>query len=207
MTDKYLVPGTQVLININGITNEEQAEKYERLCATGRIIELKENPIKGDFDFEHLKKIHKYIFQDIYEWAGKSREVNLSKGSTLFCLPDFIEIAQKDIFGYLKSNNYFLGLNKEDFAKKAAYFLGELNALHPFREGNGRTQREFIREVALEAGYSLNLEGTMVDKITRDNMVQASILSINGDNSALERIIKENLVKFSINSKIAEASK
>ena len=147
-----------------------------------RLMDLLEKPISGKFDLEHLRNIHKYIFQDIYPWAGKIRTVDIAK-SNMFCKVQFIEMQAKEIFGKLQKDDYLKQLSKEKFAKRAAYYFSEINALHPFREGNGRTQRELIRQLACESGYILHFAA-----ITETEMMEASIDSFVCDYKKMEAL-------------------
>jgi len=180
---KYCYPGSDVLINKLGITNAKELFDAEVELTFMRLSELSYAPIKGVFDFKHLKQIHKYIFQDVYAWAGKVRTVEIGKGN-LFCLTAHIQDYADIIF-----KNYYPQCNmakedKEAFIKALAKNYGELNALHPFREGNGRAQREFARLVCLDCGYNFNLAVA-----THEEMLAASQLSFNkGDNVLFERI-------------------
>lgn len=155
--DPYVYPGTHTLINKFGIKDPDKLATIERNLTANRLAELYNNPINGNFDFDHLKKIHGYIFQDVYDWAGKERTVTIAKGNTLFCPAEKIEIYADKIFDALKRHDYLKGLGPNEFSKKAALFFANLNDLHPFREGNGRTQREFMRELSINAGYNLDL--------------------------------------------------
>jgi len=188
MVDPYLIPGTNVLKNKVGIVDEKALSQFERPMSTQRIAELQENPIKGNFDYEHLKKIHGHIFQDTYKWAGQERTVTIAKSSTMFCPANNIHYMQQDIFNKLRKDNFLKDLDCDQFSKKAADLLGDLNALHPFREGNGRTQREFLRQIALNAGYELDLKN-----VPQQQMIDASAQSHYLNNAGLEKIIKERL--------------
>lgn len=189
MGDPYVFPNANILKNKFNLKDKDKLSEMERLYSTSRLAEIKEKPIDGNFDLDHLKSIHKYVFQDIYEWAGKIRTVDIAK-STMFCSLMHLDNYQKNVFDSLKKENYLVGTDIETFTKRAAYYLGEINMIHPFREGNGRTQREFIRELALNAGYDLNLDNP---SISRERMIQASIQSANVNNDALEAIIRENI--------------
>ncbi|MCD8222888.1 MAG: Fic family protein [Clostridiales bacterium] len=155
--EKYCYPGTDILINKLNIRNQEILHQFEREFTTLRIKELFDHPISGHFDLKHLQKIHKYLFQDVYEWAGKIRIVDIAKGN-MFCNVRFIESQAEVIFDQLRKEWYLAGCNKEEIAVRLAYYLSEINALHPFREGNGRAQREFIRSLALENGYLVDFK-------------------------------------------------
>ncbi|MBP2638940.1 MAG: fic [Firmicutes bacterium] len=192
MSDPYVYPGTNVLKNKFKLKDQEELNKLERLHASTCIFEIKEKGIQGNFDFTHLQKIHQYIFKDIYDWSGKCRTVEISKG-TAFCPSRNIDAFQSDIFSKLKKENHLKDLDLNKFSERAAYYLGELNILHPFREGNGRAQREFMRELAKNAGYELTF-----DSISKDQMIEASVASANCDYSLLTNIIKETIKPLSI---------
>jgi cell filamentation protein len=194
MPDKYTYPDTEVLKNKFGVQDTMLLHAYERKYVTPRLVELKQNPIEGNFDLDHLKKIHEHLFQDIYTWAGNIRDIDIGRvdevtgNTTEFCETHLIDGFSEDIFRKLKKDNYLCGIDQDSFSSKAAELIGELNALHPFREGNGRTQREFMRELAQNAGWELNF-----DNITRERMVEASIAAFEMDYSQMEDIIKESL--------------
>ncbi len=156
MSDKiYCYPNSDVLINKLNIHDSDKLPEVERKLTMLRLMDLLEKPVTGKFDFEHLRNIHKYIFQDIYSWAGKIRTVDIAK-SNMFCKVQFIEMQASELFRKLQNDDYLKRLPKEKFVQKAAYYFSEINALHPFREGNGRTQRELIRQLAYESGYILH---------------------------------------------------
>lgn len=185
-SDPDLYPGTNVLKNLRGLTDPELLERFEARQTHRRIAELIDTPAPGRFDIAHLKAIHRYIFQDVYEWAGQFRAVNISKGGHLFGLAAFLEPALRRTLEKLATENYLADLDASMFAGRAAYYLGELNAAHPFREGNGRTQREFIREVGLKAGHYIDWRAT-----TGEEMTEASRLShVSGDSSLLARLLR-----------------
>ncbi len=151
----YCYPGTEVLINNFNEHDPLALSQYERMYTGARIIDLLKKPIQGNFDLPHLKAIHKYIFQDIYPWAGETRRVNISK-EILFCDAQFIDSTITKVFDELRKENYLRDCNEKNIAERAAYYLGEINAVHPFREGNGRAQREFIRELLIPLGFKVD---------------------------------------------------
>ena len=181
----YCYKDSDVLINKLNIQDDKAFYKVERLYSGLRQSELLNKPIDGNLDFEHLKMIHFYLFQDLFFWAGKLRTVAIAKGN-LFCLPQYIESYGRDIFANLKRDNYFQGLSKEDFITNITNLLADINALHPFREGNGRTQREFIRYVGLKNGYGFDWS-----KINAEENIVASYESVNGNNDKLRAIISK----------------
>lgn len=188
---KYCYPNSDVLINKLNIRNDNELLKAEIKITAAKILELQKNPIKGNYNFSHLKAIHKYIFQDIYEWAGKQRTVDIGKGN-LFCRPAYIQSYADSVFGKYFPQCYAAKGNFNDFIKVFSDNYGDLNALHPFREGNGRAQREFARIVCLKCGYDFNLSHT-----THQEMLDASILSFDrNDNSLFMKIFKDAIKPF-----------
>ena len=183
MDNKYCYPDSDVLVNKLNIKDNDKLSNAERELTSHRQKDLLVHPISGEFNLKHLQAIHKHLFQDLYEWAGEIRTVDIAK-TNLFCLARFIDSYAEDIFGKLKSDNYLVGLPKDEFVKKCAYYFCEINALHPFREGNGRSQREFIRELALNAGWSLDWY-----KVEPEEMLEASITSFDEDNSKMEKVL------------------
>lgn len=183
-----------------GVEDFKEFDEISRKYTTSREREIYLKPIKGNFDYKHLKAIHKHIFQDVFHWAGKDRfELNLLgpmfKGDSMFCNGQFIPNEANRIFSSLEKQNYFKNCkNIDELAKNLAEFMGDLNALHPFREGNGRTQRIFINQLAQNAGYKLDLR--LIDK---DKMIDASIKAMDCDYKKLETLIKVNLKSFKQN--------
>lgn len=151
---EYCYPHSDVLINKLNIKTHEELVIAEREITSLKIAVAKARPIKGVYDLEHLKNIHKFIFEDIYSWAGCLRHVNISKGNQ-FCLADNLEMYGNSIFDKLKMDNYLINF-QGNVPEALAYYLSEINVLHPFREGNGRTQRLFIEYLAENAGYSVD---------------------------------------------------
>ena len=154
--DVYCIPGTAVLKNKAGITDQEQLDEYEGDFTAIRLLELTQNPVEGSFDLAHLCKIHQYLFQDVYEWAGEVRTVDIIRGDSRFCNVRQIQSYSTTVFSALAAEKYLLNLEATVFAKRMAHYLSEINAVHPFREGNGRVQRLFISQLAEHAGYSLD---------------------------------------------------
>lgn len=152
----YIDPETGLLRNLQGITNSEVLLFVESGAVTKRLQELYENPIRIN-GIANLFQIHEYLFQDLYSWAGKRRIVEISKdGKQFFLIGNFDNAL---IFIDSLINEYYQISNDDikSIAQKLAEILDNINYLHPFREGNGRTQREFLRLLALEKGFYLNL--------------------------------------------------
>jgi len=188
-TDPYVYPGTDVLRNLRDIRDAEKLARFEARSTARRLLELGESPANQGFDTEHLRRVRAYIFQDVFGWAGQFRTVNISKGGHSFARADFIEASLSDLFRKLGRESHLRGLNRPTFVARAAFFLGEINAVHPFREGNGRTQREFLRQLVTQAGFAVDWRG-----VTREEMITASRDSfLTGNTSGLTRIIENCL--------------
>lgn len=188
-TDVYVYPGTRVLKNKFECHDAADLMTLETLSTGGNIAYLQQHPIEGCFDFAHLKEIHRFIFQDVYSWAGEVRTVDIGKNN-LFCRAQFINDYAETVFNGLYENCKKAKKNKSSFVKTLVPYFADINALHPFREGNGRTQREFVRELCLKCGYVLDLT-----KTTHHEMLDASIASFNtGDNGKLLDIFERAVI-------------
>ena len=131
---KYCYPGTNVLKNKLDIRDSDTLHEAERDYSAVRQAELVNQGVTGDFSFKHLCSIHKHLFSDVYSWAGKTRTVDISKG-TIFCLVQFIESQFDDLYRNLKKENFLADItDKEEMSKRLAYYLGEINMIHPFRD-------------------------------------------------------------------------
>ncbi len=186
-SSKYCYENTNVLINKLNIKDTKQIQYYEAKITAAKSLALRQKGITGNFDKAHFLSIHQYLFEDIYPFAGKLREENIAKDEFRFAMWEYIEKELEKLLDKLKQENDLIGLEKSTLAKKLAYYLSELNVLHPFREGNGRTNREFIRQLALKNGYILNLK-----KVPPKQILEASIESII-DTTKLEQIIEKCL--------------
>lgn len=185
----YCYPGSDVLINKLNIKDNQLLSEAERKIVLTKSYELRKNSKIGNFDLDHFLKIHEFLFEDIYPFAGKFRNENIAKGYFSFAEWQYIEPEIKRLFDKLKAENYLQGKSREELVKGLAYYLSELNVLHPFREGNGRTIREFIRELAFFNGYVLDLQNT-----TSEELLKASVDSI-ADTKELEETLNRCLIK------------
>ncbi len=185
--DPYLYADTSVLRNLADIRDANRLSQFESDHFFARLLELHENPIRRSFVSDHLRHIHHYLFQDVYAWAGEFRTVPIAKGNSFFARPEHIRAELQQLFHQLASEQCLRGNDSKGFCQRAAHYLGEINALHPFREGNGRAQREFIRELAAEAGYEIAW-----DLVTQNEMFTASVASFHeGSSRALATILNK----------------
>lgn len=180
-----------ILINLANIKDEKILLVFESLKVSKRLEDLTEKPIQIK-DSNSLLEIHYYLFQDVYSWAGKVRLVNISKDGKPFFdgerFPSAFTFINSLIDEYRKINSS----NFQEIAEKLAKILDNVNYLHPFREGNGRTQREFLRTLALEKGIQLNLNPPD-NKSVYDRYMQGTI---NSDIEMLSKLIVELIVKI-----------
>lgn len=183
----YCYANSNVLINNLNIQDNKKLQIYEAKITAAKLLSLRQKGIIGNFDILHLNSIHKYLFEDIYPFAGKFRNENIAKGVFRFAEWEYIESELNNLLTKLKGEKYLNGNSKKDLACRLAFYLSELNVLHPYREGNGRTIREFIRELALKNEYVLNLS-----KVSPKDFLNASIESI-VNTSFLEKLIFECL--------------
>ncbi|HIH2044906.1 TPA: Fic/DOC family protein, partial [Campylobacter coli] len=190
--DKFLIKTNKI-----GAKSLDELFRKERMITNKKALELGKNPIKGNFDYQHLKDIHKALFEDVYTWAGQDRmqmglKEKFAKYAPNGAIINFVPGKELDkyskiIFDELAKNNYLK--NSKDlnhFAKNLAKFMGEINALHPFREGNGRTQRIFLNELAKNAGYKLDL-----NLISKHKMIHACVEASQLKPGRLEALIKD----------------
>lgn len=187
MDEKYCYPDSNVLKNKLGIRNPDAFSSAERKLSKLRALELEEHPLKGNFDLKHLQKIHRYLFQDLYSWAGKLRTADITKGN-MFCKVQFLQGQADELFDTLRGENYLRGLSREALARRLAFYFSEINALHPFRDGNGRAQREFIRELALYNGHKLLFAG-----VSEEQMLGASFGTFLRSYEKMERLFAKCL--------------
>lgn len=186
----YFVDGEIILPNKLGVYDAEDLKKAEEEIVTARMAELTNKPIHDEIDFDMLQNIHKKLFSDIYDFAGKIRTVRIAKGDSVFCYPEFIDAQRQKIFALLKDQNYLKGLEVEAFVRQFAVLTGELIALHPFREGNGRAIRFFLKLLAEQAGWYIAYED-----IDASELLDADIKSFNGDPVPLMRLIRKNIIE------------
>ncbi len=182
--DSYCYPNSFVLRNHLGVVSKEALNAAEREITSIRMGELSVYPVKGNFNLQHLQEIHRFLFQDIYPWAGQLRTVNIAKGNQ-FCNCMYIESGSQPIFDKLKKESYLIGTPGNKICEKLAYYLAEINVIHPFREGNGRAQRVFIESLAQVAGYRVNFTD-----VSAQEMIEASALSFDCDYQKMESIFE-----------------
>ena len=180
--------GTSCLINKLGIKDDKKLKEFEAAITLAKASEFEKEPFCSTFDVTHYKAIHKYLFEDIYDWAGEYRTINMSKKGTSFADADKIPELMKACFKRLKTNNYFKDSNFDDFVENIVDFYQVTNMIHPFREGNGRTQRLFITQLIRKNNYDIDFS-----EIDSDELMIATIQAANGVKDNLVKIFKESI--------------
>ena len=185
-SQKDCYPNTTVLINKLGIQDQSELNSVERQFVLLKSSQAEQETIFKNIDFNFYKELHKQLFGDLYEWAGTVRRMNISKKGTIFCNFEDIERIGTLKFQRLAEQNYLKGLTKSRFIDELTEFYHDMNMLHPFRKGNGRTLRLFITLLVRNAGYTLNFSDC-----DNDLLMIATIKAAQGDFSLLKEVFSE----------------
>ena len=169
----YCYADSDVLKNKLGIRDRDELKRAEEEFTAVKQFVLLQEPIKGRFTKAHLMHIHRFLFEDLYPFAGRIRREQISKGDTMFYPPDLIDRELRRVFDTIHRDKLLLEQNRDKQIQNLSYVMSELNTIHPFREGNGRSTRELIRCMALEYGIHLNWGST-----DRDTLLDAAIRSV-----------------------------
>ena len=201
MPDNFLTSNGTLKNIARATTPDELASAEERAVPQRRRQLFLAPPMPWTFDKAHLLAIHRHLFQDIFEWAGRTRDEKIRlSDKTVATMPvmmkvggqpfaNGIEIIREltSLFRDLRDDKFLTGLSRDDFANKAADTFSHLNAIHPFREGNGRTQRAFIESLAIGAGHKLDFS-----VVSTERNIDVSIRSHQaGDADAMRRLFRE----------------
>jgi len=175
--DPACYPGSHVLRNIPDLQDQAELDAFEVEAVGARSLQP---PPLGSFDPAHYRALHRHLFRDVYEWAGLDRTIRTAKGGNWFCYPEYIGAEMVKLFASLNAPAFQPGSDVEAFIEAVTGFLGDLNVIHPFREGNGRTQLLFVRQLGLRAGHPFRSES-----IEADAFLYAMIQSFHGRMEAL----------------------
>jgi len=183
VNDPYIDPASGLLRNHPEITDRERLARVEAAVSLAAMYALGAETLPGEFNLAHLQAFHRRIFGKVYPWAGEIRTVAIAK-TDMFCLPQHIEPYSREVFGSLAAENHLRGLARKHFVERLTHFFAEVNAIHPFREGNGRSQRAFFHQLAREAGWPIRWVG-----LDPEANIEASIASLRGDNAPLRTLL------------------
>ncbi|GAB0101331.1 Fic family protein [Nocardia sp. JMUB6875] len=186
--DPYIDPESGVLRNRLGIVDAALLRQVEADLSLAALADLGLRSVPGRYDLAHMCAFHREIFGDVYPWAGEVRVVGIAK-SDPFCLPRHIVSYAAEVFAALATDGYLRGLDRAGFVAKLTHYLAEVNAIHPFREGNGRTQRAFFHQLGREAGWVIDWS-----RLDPGENVHASMASLRGDNDPLHTLL-DSLVR------------
>lgn len=196
---QYCYPGTDILINKFDIRDRVLLEEIERDYSTYRLSKIYLKDFSGNFDMQHYLDIHKYVFGDLYDFAGEIRNENIRKGGVPFCRPEFI--AQNLKYILLKMKRDLIKINDEkELLEYLAYYYGEINIIHPFREGNGRVQREFFRQYMQyinerKPEFNYALEYSRWSNVDKQKLIKGCIVNaMTGDTTLLKEVLAKALV-------------
>lgn len=185
----YCYPDSDVLRNRFNIRDKLQLRMVETDISAARQAEMINHPVKGRFTANHLCQIHRKLLGDVYSFAGHFRKEDIAKGDTRFVNHAAIPTKLHKLLSQLQAESYLTGLNTETLIDRSAYYMSELNYIHPFREGNGRTVREFMRLLFLRCGYLIYW-----DQVPAESLLQAMVDSIY-DTESLKNVLCCCLVK------------
>lgn len=168
--DPYLIPGTNVLRNLVGATDEDALAAAENDLRSARAAILREDLPPAEGTLEQLRRMHRFLFRDVYDWAGEVRTIDMGKGEGLPFQPlELFSIGVRYSEEVLRADDLLKGLGHDEFVKRLSVSYNNFNILHPFREGNGRTQRIFWEIIAREAGWHFDW-GTHRQKDERSSL-------------------------------------
>lgn len=178
-------PGSAVLINLLDIRDADRLAEAENMATAVRAAEWLNKPLCNSYDFGHYKRIHAYLFGDLYTWAGQVRTVDIAKKTTRFCHVDEIQRCADAIFSKIQHLK-LCELSRERFVDEILDLYVTTNTLHPFREGNGRTQRVFLTQLVRESGHDIRF-----DLADPDELMIATIRSAEGVNDILRALLDD----------------
>jgi cell filamentation protein len=173
------------LDNKLGISDPRVLATAEFRLVSVRDVQASRISIPGSFGLSHLQEFHRFLFQDVYAWAGKTRTVDISKPGGYFCHWRYIDDEVSTVLAELATDGYLVGFDRDAFLSSLAHYYGELNVRHPFREGNGRTLRAFLRQLSAAAGFQLDWS----ELNTAENIEACRVHLNTNDTTMLKRVL------------------
>lgn len=180
VNDPYCWPGTSCLRNKLGIKESVRLAESESRIVSVRETELAQEILPGEYNLQHFKQFHCNLFLDLYDWAGETRYVDIEKPGARFAHWRYVDENLSAILGKLEHDGWLHGRSRRSFIERLAYYYSEINACHPFREGNGRTQRAFLRQLSAAANWRLDWSA-----LSHEENIEASRVSLQSDNREL----------------------
>ncbi|MBO3273692.1 putative adenosine monophosphate-protein transferase Fic [Pseudomonas schmalbachii] len=182
--DSYCYPGSDVLRNKLDIRDDATLSEAERQLSAIAVEEIEFSP--PPYNLAYLQNIHRVLFSDLYDWAGELRTVGISKQATRFCQPEYMEKEAGKIFKAMAEANWFEGMNRGELIAAVAEAYSDLNVVHPFREGNGRTQRILFEHLILNAGFEISWWG-----VEEDEWIYANIAAYNCNLGPMKQVFEK----------------
>jgi cell filamentation protein len=184
--DPYVYPGTGVLRNNLEIRDPRQLSQAEANIVGLALRALADEPLPGSYDMAHWQVFHRRIFGALYPWAGELRTVQIAKPNAFYARPEHIAGYAQGIFAELANERYLEGLDRDAFLKRLTHYHAEMYAVHPFREGNTRSLRAFLGQLAAAAGHRVDWE-----HLDYKRSFAANVESLNGQNEQLRELLEQ----------------
>jgi len=182
--DPYVYPGTGVLRNNLEIRDLAELAVAEADIVRAALAILAEKPFLGSYDLAHWQAFHRRIFGGLYPWAGELRTVQIAKPNAFYARPEHIADYAQDVFAKLGEERHLVDLDRQTFLDRLTHYHAEMYAVHPFREGNTRSLRTFLGQLAAAAGHRVGWE-----HLDHKQSFAANVKSLNGDNEQLKELL------------------
>jgi cell filamentation protein len=183
--DPYVYPGTGILRNNLEIRDPRKLSRAEADIVSAEIAELADQPLPRSYDLAHWQAFHRRIFGKLYPWAGELRTVQIAKPNAFYARPEHIAGYAQGIFAELANERHLKGLDRDAFLERLTHYHAEMYAVHPFREGNTRSLRAFLGQLAHEAGHHIAWE-----HLDHEQSFAANVRSLNGQNDQLRALLE-----------------
>ncbi len=184
--DPYVYPGTDVLCNNLEIRDPRELSQAEANIVGLALRVLADEPLPGGYDLAHWQAFHRRIFGGLYPWAGELRTVQIAKPNAFYARPEHVAGYAQGIFAELARERYLEGLDRGAFLERLTHYHAEMYAVHPFREGNTRSLRAFLGQLAGQAGHRIAW-----GSLDHERSFAANVRSLNGKNEQLRALLEQ----------------
>jgi cell filamentation protein len=182
----YVYPGTGVLRNNLAIHDQQELSRAEADIVRTALAVLSSRPLPGGYDMAHWQAFHRRIFGGLYPWAGELRTIQIAKPNAFYARPEHIAGYAQGIFVELAREDRLKGLGRTAFLERLTHYHAEMYAVHPFREGNTRSLRTFLGQLAGETGHHIAWE-----HLDHEQSFAANVRSLNGQNDQLHKLLEQ----------------
>jgi cell filamentation protein len=184
--DPYVYPGTGTLRNNLELCDPGELSQAEADIVGLALRALADEPLPGGYDLAHWQAIHRRVFGSLYPWAGELRTVQIAKPNAFYARPEHIAGYAEGIFAELVKERHLIGLDREAFLERLTHYHAEMYSVHPFREGNTRSLRAFLGQLAAAAGHRVDWE-----HLDHKRSLAANVQSLNGKNEQLRDLLEK----------------